>query len=293
MTMIEPGWYKDPADPATQRYWDGSAWVGKPVPATAEPPERPEPLDPEPEPPAAKPSAPERGDQTSLYAKGFGDDDPPKLVQRTPGAVQPPDSIPIRSLGVTVGWISRRDIARILSGRTLAHPGQRFVARLVDFLLILALNAVINGYFIYQMVRDAWPHIRDYMEAYTADPDSGAQLEMPASVSEQWWIVLLIALGLWFAYEVPSTRDTGQTLGKRLMGIKVVSLAPKIELGWGRLILRWSYAALPLICFPFGAILWFLDAIWCIRDRPFRQCLHDKSPGTAVVEVTREKEPTA
>ena len=27
MTTIEPGWYPDPADPATQRYWDGGAWT--------------------------------------------------------------------------------------------------------------------------------------------------------------------------------------------------------------------------------------------------------------------------
>jgi hypothetical protein len=44
-------------------------------------------------------------------------------------------------------------------------------------------------------------------------------------------------------------------------------------------------------------VLWILDGIWCIRDQPFRQCLHDKSPGTAVVVVGSdttdpEKEPS-
>ena len=28
MSSIAPGWYKDPADPATQRYWDGEGWLG-------------------------------------------------------------------------------------------------------------------------------------------------------------------------------------------------------------------------------------------------------------------------
>jgi uncharacterized RDD family membrane protein YckC len=290
MSTIEPGWYADPADPATQRYWDGAGWIGKPVPAGEEPPAEPEPVDPEPEPlPTSTADAPV---ETLPADERFGDGPPPQIVQRTPGAVQPPDTVPIRSLGVTVGWITRRDVHRILGGRVLAHPGQRFVARLVDLICLLVLNAVVNGYFIYQFMETVWPYV---LEAAAAD-DPG-DVQMPARASDQWWVVLLIALGLWFAYEVPATLNSGQTLGKRLMGIKVVSLAP-VGLGWGRLLLRWSYAALPLICFPFGAILWVMDGIWCVRDRPFRQCLHDKSPGTAVVEVRStpapaEKEPSA
>jgi uncharacterized RDD family membrane protein YckC len=285
MTTIEPGWYPDPADPATQRYWDGDAWVGKPVPADAEPPAEPEPVDPEPEllPTSLKDDAPEAAVQTLPMDRRYGDGPPPRIIQRTPGTVQPPDTVPIRSLGVTVGWITRHDIHRILGGRVLAHPGQRFVARIVDVVCMLALNAVVNGYFIYQMMQTFWPYFLEV--ASSADP---GEVAVPSRLSDQLWVVLLIALGLWFAYEVPATLNTGQTLGKRLMGIKVVSLAP-VNLGWGRLLLRWSYFALPLLCFPFGAILWILDGIWCIRDQPFRQCLHDKSPGTAVVEVGGEK----
>lgn len=277
MTTIEPGWYPDPADPATQRYWDGAAWVGKPVPADAEPPAEPEPVDPPPE--LLPSSTPDTPVQTLPPDPRYGDGPAPRVIQRAPGVVQPPDTVPIKSLGVTVGWISRPDIRRVLGGRVLAHPGQRFVARIVDTVCMLALNAVVNGYFIYQLMQTFWPYLLD--AAASSDP---ADVQVPSKLSDQLWVVLLIALGLWFAYEVPATLNTGQTLGKRLMGIKVVSLAPA-ALGWGRLLLRWSYAALPLLCFPFGAVLWILDGIWCIRDQPFRQCLHDKSPGTAVVEV--------
>lgn len=283
MTTIEPGWYPDPADPATQRYWDGGAWVGKPVPADAEPPSEPEPVDPEPEPLPARPSTPEPVVQTLPADRRYGDGPPPRIIQRTPGASQPPDTVPIRSLGVTVGWITRGDVTRILGGRVLAHPGQRFVARIVDTLALLGLNALINGYFIYEWFKSYSPYVSEVLSAAARGEDTSG-IEPPAAAAEQWTVVLLIAMGLWFAYEVPATLNTGQTLGKRLMGIKVVSLAP-VNLGWGRLLLRWSYAALPLICFPFGAVLWIFDGIWCIRDQPFRQCLHDKSPGTAVVEV--------
>ena len=37
-------------------------------------------------------------------------------------------------------------------------------------------------------------------------------------------IMTLISIGLWFAYEVPGTANNGQTLGKRLLGIKVARL---------------------------------------------------------------------
>ena len=283
MTTIEPGWYEDPADPATQRYWDGSAWVGKPVPADVEPPDQPEPV--EPPPPATGPSPSDRS--PTAPAVGPYGRDAPKIIQRAPGVTQPPDSVPIRSLGVTVGWIANDDVRKILAGRVLAHAGQRFIARLVDLIVLLALNAVINGYFIYQFFDSIRPAVEQSLRGAATD-----EIDIPAAATNQWWIVILIAMGLWFAYEVPATLNSGQTLGKRLMGIKVVSLAPA-KLGWGRLLLRWSYAALPLICFPFGAILWIMDGLYCVRDQPFRQCLHDKSPGTAVVEVPREKEPAA
>ena len=52
MSDIAPGWYKDPAEPTTQRYWDGEGWLGAPLPADATPPDSPPPLEVAPPPPA-------------------------------------------------------------------------------------------------------------------------------------------------------------------------------------------------------------------------------------------------
>ncbi|PZF85672.1 DUF2510 domain-containing protein, partial [Micromonospora endophytica] len=35
---VAPGWYVDPADPQTRRYWDGEGWIGAPIPVDATPP---------------------------------------------------------------------------------------------------------------------------------------------------------------------------------------------------------------------------------------------------------------
>ncbi|QSB05658.1 RDD family protein [Natronoglycomyces albus] len=293
MKDIAPGWYTDPADPSTQRYWDGQQWVGKAIASDATPPEGP----PEPEPEsesdtanldAEDPSDP-RKDPFATSPADFKRPTSP-IVERAPGVTPPPDGIPVRSLGVTVGWITPSEVDRILHGRTLANPGRRLAARIIDIACLLGLNLVINGYFLYQYFATLAPYVSEYTSGVAFD-----DLNLPTSeLQQQQWIMIGIALALWFAYEVPSTLNGGQTFGKRLMGIKVVSLAPasrdsagvsegSAPLGWGRLTLRWMYLGLPLICFPFGVVLWLLDSLWCVRDKPFKQCLHDKSPGTAVV----------
>jgi uncharacterized RDD family membrane protein YckC len=47
MTSLPAGWYKDPADPSTQRWWDGEGWLGKAIPADATPPDGPPPAEEE------------------------------------------------------------------------------------------------------------------------------------------------------------------------------------------------------------------------------------------------------
>ena len=37
MSSLPAGWYRDPADTTTQRYWDGEGWLGKAIPATDTP----------------------------------------------------------------------------------------------------------------------------------------------------------------------------------------------------------------------------------------------------------------
>ncbi|MGK5442114.1 DUF2510 domain-containing protein, partial [Micromonospora sp. URMC 105] len=47
---VQPGWYVDPAEPTTRRWWDGEGWVGAPVPVDVTPPEGPPPPEPSPAP---------------------------------------------------------------------------------------------------------------------------------------------------------------------------------------------------------------------------------------------------
>ncbi|GLZ61981.1 MULTISPECIES: RDD family protein [Micromonospora] len=47
---VQPGWYVDPADTETRRYWDGEGWLGAPIPVDATPPDGPPPPEPPPAP---------------------------------------------------------------------------------------------------------------------------------------------------------------------------------------------------------------------------------------------------
>src|SRR5687768_14832247 len=129
-----PGWYRDPAEPTTQRYWDGEGWLGASLPVEATPPEGPLPLPPPP------PEAPAPASPTAPPAAG-------KLGQQA----RPP-GIPYRMLPPARPH-----------GMMLASPGARMVARLIDITLILLLNAVVNGWFIYQWLTHAIPYMGDLM----------------------------------------------------------------------------------------------------------------------------------
>ncbi|CAM3222457.1 RDD family protein [Stackebrandtia soli] len=255
MSKIEPGWYRDPAAPTTQRYWDGRQWIGKAVPVDATPPDEPE---PEP-PPAPEPA--------------------PQTTERPSEPVVPP---------LRPGMLSPAQIDKLMAGRAPANPGLRLAARLIDIVIVLLLNLVVNGWFLYQYFQEVMPAVRRVMSDPEADPMS---MELPDRAYDLQFLIMFIGILVWFGYEVPATVATGQTLGKRLMGVKVAPLIGD-KLRWSAVISRWSLLMMPVICFPFGVILSIIDGLWCVTDRPFRQCLHDKSAFTMVITTESDTTPS-
>ena len=92
-------------------------------------------------------------------------------------------------------------------------------------------------------------------------------------------LILLIIAVLWAAYEVPAVGRTGQTFGKRVMGIKVVALES------GRAGRRRPLAAPlehPRPAHPALVLLRprpraaALRRLLPVVDRPLHQALHDK-----------------
>lgn len=276
---VAPGWYKDPAEPTTQRWWDGGGWVGDPLPADATPPPGPPPARSRAEPRVpAVPGLP--GSTETLDPSGL------RIPPRHRDVQPPVDRIPP----------DHREPARpaVPRGQTLATPGARLLARLVDIGMVLGLNVVVNGWFVYQY----WTEISPFLAAAWRQASSGQPVADLPAVGDQagnlQLVILLLATALWFAYEVPAVANTGQTPGKRLLRIKVVRLESDQRLGFGRSLRRWNVMGVPTLlwwCFGVGFLLQMVDALYAVIDRPLQQALHDKSAHTVVVALRPHRVP--
>lgn len=287
---VAPGWYRDPAEPTTQRWWDGEGWVGDPLPAEATPPPGPPP--------------PSRTDLAARAGGGHTGAVPPP-APGSPDQRSVPPSAPHRpepGRPVPPGWpypvapqtLPGTPAAPRPHGYQLATLGARLVARLVDIGAVLALNVLVNGWFVYQFWIEFWPVVTEAVRRGLAG-DASSELPQVGGDAENLPIVILIlAAALWFAYEVPAVANTGQTPGKRLLRIKVVRLESAGPVGFGRSFRRWNTMGLPTLlwwCFGIGFVLQLIDAMFLLFDRPLQQALHDKSAHTAVISVAAGSPP--
>ena len=103
-------------------------------------------------------------------------------------------------------------------------------------------------------------------------------------------LIPVVAAALWLAYEVPSIAQRGQTLGKRVVGIKVLPLESTEPLGFARALRRWNPLGLPVLLWicGIGFILQIVDAISPCLGGPLQLALHDRSARTVVVHVGRK-----
>ena len=176
-------------------------------------------------------------------------------------------------------------------GLALAGLGARFVARMVDVIAVFVLCAIANAWFAIQFWQGVRPY---YTEALRRGLDGDTSTEnlpvVPQSATTLLLIICFVTTAVWFAYEVPASANSGQTLGKRLLGIKVVRLETADQLGFGRSLRRWSRLGLPTLLWYccVGFVLQFIDCLFVVIDRPLHQALHDKAAGTVVVRVPRD-----
>ena len=271
MSSLPAGWYRDPADTTTQRYWDGEGWLGKAIPATDTPPDGPpppeEPPAPEPEPEPAAPSGPDQ----AVTPPTWQQQQLPPPPGWQPGMPAYPYPVVARP-----------------HGHALAGLGARLLARLVDIIAVALLNVVVNGWFIYQFLQEFAPYYRAAMEqAQAGNAFTGDQPQPTARLEYLLWTMLIIATLLWLLYEAPAIAGRGQTLGKRIMHIKVMAVETPEPIGFGRAFRRWARLGLwtPFWgCAGLGLLLQFIDSVSPLFDQKLRQALHDKTARTVVVD---------
>ncbi|QMU67909.1 RDD family protein [Streptacidiphilus sp. P02-A3a] len=159
------------------------------------------------------------------------------------------------------------------SGPRPALLGRRLGARLLDLAVVVGAVTPIAV----PLVRTVTSHLQQKIDlARNLDGDSTVWLVDPTVLRGAGVLVLAVLL-VGLVYEALPTALWGRTLGKALFGLRVLDLRSKRKPGPGRVLARWfSYQLLLVLA------VGVFDLMWCMVDRPWRQCWHDKAGGTYV-----------
>lgn len=151
----------------------------------------------------------------------------------------------------------------------LAQPGARLGARVIDTLLGIGTYVAISLI----LVASGDIEIVDEQATYTG-----------MARNALLWVPPLI----WGLYEVSMTLQRGQTLGKIITKIKVITVDGEEPPLIRHALIRWGVLAVPTILIPtFGLVIAFALGIWFVFDAN-RQGLQDKAAATYVVKVVPE-----
>jgi len=173
-------------------------------------------------------------------------------------------------------------------GFPLADLGVRLVARLIDIVAVVLLNVVVNGYFLVEFAREWVPYYQAAMDRAAAGGSAFSTEPGSPRMQSLLWAILIVATLLWLLYEAPATANGGQTLGKRIMRIKVLSLDDTEPLGFGRAFWRWARLGLwtpAWGCAGIGFLMQLIDSASPLFDPQLRQAFHDKTARTVVVAL--------
>ncbi|WP_329464948.1 RDD family protein [Streptomyces sp. NBC_01431] len=156
-----------------------------------------------------------------------------------------------------------------------AALGRRLVARLVDTVL---LGALVGGLAV-PLITKAGDHIQDKVDAAKLSGRTVTVYLLDATTAGYFGIVLGAFLILGVLYEALPTAKWGRTLGKRLCGVQVRGIESYEPPTFGQALRRWLlYGVLGLLA------VGVVNVVWCLFDRPWRQCWHDKAARTFVAQ---------
>ncbi|MEW1657168.1 MULTISPECIES: RDD family protein [unclassified Streptomyces] len=199
---------------------------------------------------------------------------PPAAAAPAPGL--PPQGGPSGDDGVIPWKPPTADVFFAAAQAAQGHPaslGRRLAARLIDTVVLAAATAAA--------ALPLWSTVTDHLDAKVeAAKQSGRQMTVylvdgtTAPVFLTLLAVVLIGGGL---YEALPTLKWGRTLGKKLCGVRVLDIESHGTPEPAQAIKRWLvYGVLGVLA------VGVVNALWCLFDKPWRQCWHDKAARTFV-----------
>ncbi|MBL1099613.1 RDD family protein [Streptomyces coffeae] len=157
-------------------------------------------------------------------------------------------------------------------GRPVAL-GRRLIARLIDTVVLLG----IVGAAALPLWSKASDHIDEKVETAKQTGETVTVYLLDGTTGGYLGMVLGLLLVLGIVLEALPTAVWGRTLGKKLAGVRVLDIEGHDKPSFGAALRRWLvYSVLGLL------VIGVLNVIWCLFDRPWRQCWHDKAARTFV-----------
>ncbi|WP_024756395.1 RDD family protein, partial [Streptomyces exfoliatus] len=163
--------------------------------------------------------------------------------------------------------------ARAQASARPAGLGRRLLARLIDTVVLAALVGAAAVPF----VTAALDHIDGKIEAAKQSGTTVQVWLLDSTTSVQFGIALASLFVIGVLYEALPTAKWGRTLGKKLCGLEVRDIESHQPPRFGAALRRWLvYSVLGILA------IGVLNVLWCLFDRPWRQCWHDKAARTFV-----------
>ncbi|MEV6959674.1 RDD family protein [Streptomyces sp. NPDC051207] len=160
--------------------------------------------------------------------------------------------------------------------QTAARPaplGKRLAARLLDTVVLGAVTAVAAV----PLGARAVDHVDRKIEAARLSGETVTVWLLDGTTSVHLGIVLAVLLLAGVVLEVLPTAKWGRTLGKRLLGLEVRDIEGHDAPGFGAALRRWLVYSVPGLL-----VVGVVGVLWCLFDKPWRQCWHDKAAHTFV-----------
>jgi uncharacterized RDD family membrane protein YckC len=163
----------------------------------------------------------------------------------------------------------------------LAGFGRRLVAVIIDSVItgvVLLAIGVPVAFLCLRVAQNIDPG--DTVSSQT-DPAQVFSAVAPVILLEFGFYALILAV--YYVYYVELFYKSGQTVGKRVMRIRVIPLDPSARLTRGKAATRYL---LQCVAPMFVGFLPLLDGLWQLWDKPYQQTLHDKAAQTVVIKVS-------
>ncbi|WP_406096523.1 RDD family protein [Streptomyces sp. NBC_01013] len=165
---------------------------------------------------------------------------------------------------------------QLAAARTSARPaalGKRLAARLID---TVVLGALVGAAAV-PLVSRATDHVNEKIDAAKLSGETVTVWLLDSTTASLAGVVLAVFLVMGILLEALPTAKWGRTLGKKLCGLDVRDIESHDAPGFGAALRRWLvYGVLGLL------VIGVINVLWCLIDRPWRQCWHDKAARTFV-----------